>query len=335
MVGMNPRHRRLLIPALLIALLVVVVIGSILGKAHGAEPAPVSRLRDPRITESSGLAVSSAHPGLAYTVNDSGHALVVYAVEIASGRVVGTTSIDAASHDTEAVALSHGTLWIADTGSNTQRHPAQALIAIAEPGTGTHRVAGRRYPITIPGEQNTEALLADPTHPGRLYLVTKEAFGGALAYRVDPGRGVVTQVAGAGLPSLVTDGSFSPDGSTIVLLTYTSVVRVDPATWRQVGSSGLPPLRQAESLAFVGNHTLLVGSEGADSPLYEIGVPAATSVGSSSAAVRSAGATSSTGGVADDSGRAALVVIAGAAGVVAVSAIVLVARGRRHARATV
>ena len=45
---MNPRYRRLLIPGLLIALLVIVVVSSVARRADGAEvrPGPVSRITD-------------------------------------------------------------------------------------------------------------------------------------------------------------------------------------------------------------------------------------------------------------------------------------------------
>ncbi|MEO6605291.1 MAG: hypothetical protein ABIN55_06730, partial [Aeromicrobium sp.] len=66
---MNPRYRRLLIPGLLLLLLVVVIVSSLNRRADGAEAAQVvTRLTDPRITESSGLALSRAYDGIAYTI---------------------------------------------------------------------------------------------------------------------------------------------------------------------------------------------------------------------------------------------------------------------------
>ena len=92
---MNPRHRRLLIPGLLIALLVVVLVSSLARRADGAEAGPeiVSRMSDPRITESSGLAISVKHDDLAYTINDSGNEPIIFAIKVSPGAVVGTTTI--------------------------------------------------------------------------------------------------------------------------------------------------------------------------------------------------------------------------------------------------
>ena len=120
---MTPRFRRLLIPGLLVALLVVVLVAAISGRADGAEPGQpvdstvVSRIDDVRITESSGLAVSTKHEDLAYTINDSGSAATVFAIRVSTGDVVGTTTVRHPTFnwlDTEALALRDGTLWVAD-----------------------------------------------------------------------------------------------------------------------------------------------------------------------------------------------------------------------------
>ena len=109
------------------ALLVVVLVAAITGRADGAEPGQpvdstvVSRIDDVRIKESSGLAVSTKHQDLAYTINDSGNAATVFAIRISTGDVVGTTTVRDPNWnwlDTEALALRDGTLWVADTGDN-------------------------------------------------------------------------------------------------------------------------------------------------------------------------------------------------------------------------
>src|SRR4051812_595863 len=151
---MNPRYRRLLIPGLLLILLVVVLISSLARRADGAESAPhvVSRMTDPLIRESSGLAISHAHDDLAYTINDSGNAPLVFAVQISTGRVVGTTRVGGGIlRDTEAISIDrHGTLWVSDTGDNLNSRTDTALYALPEPGPGNHTVTARRYPISYP-----------------------------------------------------------------------------------------------------------------------------------------------------------------------------------------
>ena len=122
---MKPGRRHLLIPGLLIGLLIVVVLAALVRRAEAeATPLPpvphtqVSVMADSRITESSGLAASLKHPGIAYTVNDSGHAPVVFVVDRSGGadsQVVGTTSLaglDSPDLDPEAIAVAGDVLWV-------------------------------------------------------------------------------------------------------------------------------------------------------------------------------------------------------------------------------
>ena len=65
----------------------------------------MSTIVDPRITESSSLAISARFPGIAHTANDEGKA-VVYAIDIASGETVGTTRLKGVAFtDPEAMAI--------------------------------------------------------------------------------------------------------------------------------------------------------------------------------------------------------------------------------------
>ena len=133
---MNPRHRRLLIPGLLIGLLAIVLFSALARKAEGAEATPdvVSTLSDPQITESSGLVVSTEDDDLAYTINDSGNAPIVYAVEISTGTTVGTTRLAGDLLDTEALSIDQDeTLWIADTGDNRAQRTDVALYSTPAP----------------------------------------------------------------------------------------------------------------------------------------------------------------------------------------------------------
>src|SRR5688500_14173045 len=154
---MTPRYPRLLIPGLLVALLVVVLVAAISERADGAEPGQpvdfteVSQIGDDRITESRGLAVSSKHRDLAYTVNDSGSSATVLDIRVSTGDWDGTTTVRHPTYtwlDTEALALRDGTLWVADTGDNFGQRTDAALYAIDEPGPGNHTVVPRRYAVT-------------------------------------------------------------------------------------------------------------------------------------------------------------------------------------------
>ena len=338
---MNPRYRRLLIPGLLVALIVVVVIASLVDRADAAADEPVVVLGDSRITESSGLAVSSAHEDLAYTVNDSGNAAEVFAVDLTSGDVVGVTTVRAELRDVEALALRDGTLWIGDVGDNRAERDDLALYAIDEPGRSTASVDPKRYPVALDGgPADVEALLAPPDSD-LLHVVTKSLGGGTVmtldADDLDPARTTEFAATASDLPALVTDGAFSPDGSQVALLSYGSLWVVDPADWTVAGSGSLPALQQSETLAFVSDDEVLVGTEGSDSPLYRLDVPAgvpaaegiatvATSIPPSASPAPASAASESDTQYAIDIGT----VLLGGVGVAAVAVLlVLVARRRR------
>lgn len=274
---MNPRHRRLLIPGLLLLLLVTVLIGSLSGKADAAaaEPEVVSTLSDGRINESSGLVVSPTDPDRAYTINDSGGAPVVYAVSVSTGRTLGTATVDADLVDTEALSIdAEGTLWIADTGDNRSERTDVALYSLPEIADGTTRVTARRYPITYPGGPlDVEALVIDPTS-GATYLISKGLFGGTVFSLPDPlrddGPNETTTLAGD-VPGLVTDAAFTPDGRFVVARDYSEAYVLDPVTWQIVTSMDLPPADQGETLAMeASGSSYLVGSEGTGSTLVRV-----------------------------------------------------------------
>lgn len=240
---------------------------------------PVSVIHDSRITESSGLAASHAHPGLAYTVNDSGSGPVVYTVEIASGAVVGTTRLTGVDfHDTEALGLDgDGTVWVADIGDNEASRPRVELYAYPEQGPGSHTVRPSAYVLTYPdGPHEAETLLID-RGTGHKRIVTKSLSGGRV-YDV-PDRlstdGSNRLGAGAALPGLYTDGDVSADGRLALLLTYASVEAYRLPGWTYLTSIPTSGLAQSETLILEPDgRTFLVGSEGADSPLLRFRTPA-------------------------------------------------------------
>jgi hypothetical protein len=335
---MNPRYRRLLIPGLLIALLVVVLVSSLVRRADGAESAPVvvSTIADPRITESSGLAVSVEHDDLAYTINDSGNAPVVYAIRISTGAVVGTTTISGGTLvDTEALAIDRrGTLWIGDTGDNDARRTDVAIYTLPEPGPGEHAVTARRHPITYQGGPvDVEALLVDP-RTDAVTLVSKGLFGGSV-YRLPrtlsttrPNRAAPT---GADVPALVTDGALTADGRHALLRTYATVHLYDAASWKLVRSHSTPPQKQGESLAIErSGRSFLLGSEGTASTLIRmpLTLPAKPTPRPSSSAGRTPAAAQPDSAEGDDgfAGTTWLWAIAGV-GVLTVIAVAATRRG--------
>jgi len=280
---MNPRFRRLLIPGLLVALLVVVLVAAMVGRADGAEPAEpvdftvVSRMNDVRITESSGLAVSTEHEDLAYTINDSGNTATIFAIRISTGEVVGTTSVrdpDWNWLDTEALALRGGTLWVADTGDNVQQRADAALYALDEPGPGNHTVVPRRYAVTYEeGPQNVEAI-AVPPRSGRILLLSKLSAGGVVhrlpAKLRENGTNVATPTSRE-TPAFTSDATYTADGRQVLVRSYTVAEVRDAESWDLIRTDVLPDQPLGETIALEpSGRSYLVGSEGLNSALLRV-----------------------------------------------------------------
>jgi WD40 repeat protein len=274
---MNPRYRRLLIPGLLLALLAIVVIASLAGKADAAtaEPEAVSTLSDGRINESSGLA-TSADDDRVFTINDSGGTPVVYAIQVSTGSTVGTARVEAELVDTEAISRdAEGTLWIADTGDNQAVRTDAALYSVPEFGPGDAVATSvRRYPVVYPGGPiDVEALVVSPL-TGEKFLISKGLLGGTVFSLPDPlvpDRPNEAVALEGEIPGLVTDASFTPDGRYVVARDYSEAYVLDAKTWEIVSTMDLPSVDQGESLAVeTAGRTLLVGSEGSDSPLIRV-----------------------------------------------------------------
>lgn len=275
---MNPRHRRLLIPGLLIALLVIVVISALDRRADAADAGgdPVSRIADPRITESSGLVLRPDDPDVAYTVNDSGNAPVLFAVRVSTGATVGATTLGVDLVDAEALSVDpDGTVWVADTGDNRGRRDDVALYALVPPAPGDTTVDDvPRYPLTYPdGPHDVEALAINP-RTGGMFLLTKGLLGGEVYQlpedlRTDrPNR---VEVVGATIPGAITDAAFTPDGRYVVARDYSGAHVLDASTWKEVAAVDLPAVEQGETLAMEPRGTsFLVGSEGERSPLLRV-----------------------------------------------------------------
>jgi hypothetical protein len=283
---MKPDRRRLLIPGLLIALLIVVVLAATMRRA-GAEPTPlpiaphtqVSVMSDPRIRESSGLAASQAHPGIVYTNNDSGDRARIFAVDIGTGRVVGVTSVaNAKWHDAEAMALVKGKIWVADVGSSRPPGEERALYVFDEPGPGNHRVSAVRYPITLDGgavEFEAIAVL-----PGRVDLYGKgwpisRAF--QIVGELTKSGPNVARLTPRTAPAWTADAAATPDGRYVLLHGAVEVEVRNAWTWQLVHVDVIPMLSQGETIALeASGRSYLIGSEGANSPLVRLAFDPAT-----------------------------------------------------------
>jgi hypothetical protein len=254
------------------------------------------RIGDDRITESSGLALSIRHPHTVWTVNDSGDSARVFAVDTNTGKTVGVHTFDADVRDVEALAITpQGQMLVADIGDNESARKFVRVFWFDEPALGTTSGAWASWELSYPdGPHNAEALAVDPTS-GRILVVTKEVPGGIYALPASPSRRGLNRLTRVGTaPGMATDAVFLPDGSGLAVRTYTSLVVMDPSSWRVASTQLLPLQPQGETVAVApGGAGLLVGSEGRSSRV--IGVTVAGRHGGAPSSAGTPSTTASTG----------------------------------------
>jgi hypothetical protein len=261
-------------------------------------------IRDPRVTESSGL-VRDKRANVYWTVNDSSDEGTVYGVR-KDGNVKGIIGFRAQPKDVEAVAMSGRRLYVADIGDNKAKRKFVTVYYLTNPRANNRTVPYRSYDFRYPDEaHDAETLLVNGD--GRLFVVTKEAGGGIYRAPRNPSRSKLNKLTRVGdAPAFVTDGVFLPDGR-IALRTYVSVEVLDPKTYRTVARAATPYEKQGESLSLsLKGSKLLIGSEGKNSPVLQIAVPASLGTAPSSASTpppptkATPSATSSAAGEQDD-----------------------------------
>ncbi|WP_238334604.1 esterase-like activity of phytase family protein [Kribbella amoyensis] len=246
-----------------------------------AAPKKLFTIRDQRVDESSGLAKSQKYEGIWWTVNDSGDSARVFGIN-ASGKVKAVLEFKAPVKDVEAISVDRdGTIYIADIGDNRSTRDTIEVYTIPEPDelTDQSSVKYRRYDFAYPdGAHDAETLLVEP-ETRRLYFVTKVSRGKGGIYAAPEessreGTNDLTKIAEA--PSGITDGTFLPDGKQVVLRTYVDIATVAWGEKPNVVARAAAPLAQGESVAVgpTGSKSVLVGSEGQNSAVYQMPVPA-------------------------------------------------------------
>jgi hypothetical protein len=240
--------------------------------ASGTPGTQVFRFEDPAVVESSALVVQD---GLFLTTNDSGDTGRVFAVA-SDGRTVGVTHWSSNPTDCEALApAGPGEVWVGDIGDNLAERTGISISRLPV-GRGDRTVQPTTYRLAYPdGAHDAETLIRNPVS-GRLYIATKELFGGTLyavpthlsATAVNPLRKL-----GHVLP-VATDGSFFPDGRHLVVRDYTSATVYDWPSLHAVASFPLPSQRQGEGIAVAPDGSVYVSSEGPRSPVLQVSLPA-------------------------------------------------------------
>ena len=258
-----------------------------------AAPDQTATLADPALNEVSGIAASRVQRPLLWVQNDSGGAPAIYAVR-PDGSLVSTYTIDGATNtDWEDIAVGPGPqpgtsyVFVGDIGQNTGARDHVTVYRVAEPSTpfaetGTLTGAATislRYPDR---PVDAESMFVDP-RTGDLFVIDKEYLSGVGHVFRAPRRALVDgatvtmrQVGSFTVPpddpstpsavtrfpgTIITGADMSPDGSTILVRTYRSVLafsrparRTVPAAFRR------PPCiapqvdeAQGEAIGFAAN----------------------------------------------------------------------------------
>jgi len=244
-----------------------------------------------RVKESSGVAVSRAHPGVLWTHNDSGDGAYVYATDL-TGADRGFVRIEGArAVDWEDIALGPcparrgACLYIADTGDNDRTRRSVVIYAVPEPdppgkGTGPVRsapAAALRIKYSG-GSDDVEAIYVSP-RDSAVYLVSKGRTGAVQLYRLPRAAWSADTVIAvsplqrlpispwAALGRLVTSAAIRPDGRLVAIRTYTEIYtfvpgdggRLTPSGWPACNITGLEV--QGEAIDFLDDSTFVLTSE--------------------------------------------------------------------------
>jgi hypothetical protein len=225
-----------------------------------------------RIKEASGLTLSRRTSGVLWTHNDSGQPML-YAVDTSGAprgrvRVSNATVVD--WEDVTAARCPSGDcLYIADIGDNDRSRSAITVYRIPEPQPADAQSAAPEvFSVTYPdGAHDAEALFVVDEN---LFVITKDDAG--ILYRISqshPGTVKAERIGELGIPR-VTDADVSADGKLVVVRTNNEVAFY-PTAALVAGKSTKPDLRfsvrqakepQGEGVAFDGNRTLYLTSEG-------------------------------------------------------------------------
>jgi hypothetical protein len=267
------------------------------------------RFADELIDESSGLVVSSTADDVLFTHNDSGGQARLFAVD-GQGRTLTTYELPGVqARDWEDLARGpdeqgRSSLWIGDIGDNHGVRDGGILVhrlpepAVGRDGATVTTPAPTSFRLVYPDRpRDAETLLVHP-RTGRLYVVGKAPFGRTGVYaapeRLDPAAPNVLERVAAVAPRLTgtaggpdigsvaqllfTGGDVAPDGSRVVLRTYTDLYEwavpgedVAAAFATEPVVSPLPPTRQGEAVGYGRDgRSVLVSSEGAGAPVHRL-----------------------------------------------------------------
>lgn len=264
-------------------------------------------IKDPRITESSGLAASRRHPGIYWTHNDQDEGAYLYAVDSATGETVARITMTGVGTPRDVEAISIGPdneIWVGDIGDNDGvQWPYVWIYRLPEPRTlKDQTIRATQYVVKYSdGTRDAESLAVHPK-TGRVYIIDKQEDGGHLYEGPAKLSASGTNVFKPTVPvdMWATDAAFSPDGRTLAVRGYFGGVAYGWNGGRLKRLERISvPLGQGESASYSPDGTkLMLGSEGVGSEV--VAEPAPGDAGSSDSSSGSGSSASSDG---DDDAR--------------------------------
>jgi hypothetical protein len=269
-------------------------------------PKVVGTIKNPAVTESSGLVASRTSPGVYWTHNDSGDGPFLYALG-SKGESLGIWRVTGAgADDWEDIAVGPGPdssksyLFIGDIGDNNSSRKEIVVYRVPEPtptladsktskakpqATEPAEAIHLRYPD---GKHDAETLLVNPT-TGDIYIITKIALESPTVYEAAApyltNKTITMKSRGQlKIPSLfggiLTGGSVAPDGRRIALVDYFQAYEVmlpkDSSNFDDFWKEKLVPIdfgkrKQGEGIAYrLDGRALLGTSEGKGSAIMQV-----------------------------------------------------------------
>ncbi|MCT7352976.1 WD40 repeat domain-containing protein [Streptomyces sp. 15-116A] len=240
-------------------------------------------IKDPRITESSGLAASRQHKGVYWTHNDQDDGAFLYAVDSRTGETVATVTLTGVGTPRDIEAISMGPdnqLYVGDIGDNDGvQWPYVWIYRLPEPATlKDQTVRATQYVVKYAdGSRDAEAMVVHP-RTGRVYIIDKQEEGGHLyegpARLSASGSNVFRPTAPVDL--WATDAALSPDGQQLAVRGYFGGIHYawNDGKLERKGRLSVPLQGQGESVTYSADGSrLLFGSEGAESGVAARDVP--------------------------------------------------------------
>jgi hypothetical protein len=205
-------------------------------------------VKDKKIKEASGLAVSRANPGMFWTLNDSGNDNEIFLIDEQTKIKLICKIKGIRNRDWEEIVVGPGPedgknyVYVADIGDNLGIYPLKYIYRFEEP---TFTPGSKKIDITdydtikfrLPNQQkDTETLMVNPLTKD-LYVVSKREKPVYL-YKLTYPFSLVDTITAESLFSLpitdITSGAISPSGKEVVMKNYEDIYY-----WQVTGGKNL------------------------------------------------------------------------------------------------